>query len=135
MTAHSVPPPLLVAARADNRLSTIDHAREYAEASRSESTRRGYRAAQYVKLGTLKRRLSSISLMHRERGLETPTAHVTVRRVIKGVARTKGSAQIRKSAIMLDVLRAMLLEIRAASLKAKRDRAKSFEGVRGSVAR
>ena len=46
-----------------------------------------------------------------------------VRRIVRGIARTNGSSQARKSAVTLDHLRAMLLEVRGDDLKAKRDRA------------
>jgi integrase len=65
----------------------------------------------------------AISQNHKERGLESPTAHEIVQRVVRGIARTNGSAQRKKAAFTLDHLRAMLLEIRGEGLKAKRDRA------------
>lgn len=79
--------------------------------------------AQTAKLATIKRRLAAISQAHKERGLASPTTHEIVRRLVRGIARTNGSAQVRKSAVTLDYLRAMLLEIRGDGLKAKRDRA------------
>jgi integrase len=79
--------------------------------------------AERAKFATIKRRLAAISQMHKERGLESPTAHEIVRRVVRGIGRTIGSAQAKKSALTLDHLRAMLLEIRGDDLKAKRDRA------------
>ncbi len=75
------------------------------------------------KLGTIRVRLAAIAHKHREYGLEPPTAHEMVRRVIRGVARTIGSAQVKKSAATVEHVRAMLLEIRGDGLKAKRDRA------------
>jgi integrase len=79
--------------------------------------------AQYAKLGTIRQRLAAIANMHEQSGLQPPVAHKMVRRVIQGIARTNGSAQTKKSAITLDLLRAMLLEIRGDDVKAKRDRA------------
>ncbi|HEV3090337.1 MAG TPA: hypothetical protein VGX91_02730, partial [Candidatus Cybelea sp.] len=79
--------------------------------------------AGYAKLATIKRRLAAISQIHKERGLESPTAHEIVRRVVRGIGRTIGASQAKKSAVTLDYLRAMLLEIHGDDLKAKRDRA------------
>lgn len=132
----------------------VERARDYAQASHAESTRRGYATgwslfsafcaahgfqslpaapqsvvlfatelASRAKLGTIRVRLAAIAYKHREHGLESPTTHEMVRRVVRGVARTIGSAQVKKSAATVEHLRAMLLEIRGNSLKAKRDRA------------
>jgi integrase len=79
--------------------------------------------AQTSKLATIRRHLAAITFRHRENRLETPVAHEMVRRVVRGVARTNGAKQTRKSAITLDALRAMLLEIRGDGCKARRDRA------------
>jgi integrase len=79
--------------------------------------------AGYAKLATIKRRLAAISQIHKERGLESPTAHEIVRRVVRGIGRTIGASQAKKSAVTLDYLRAMLLEIHGDDLKANRDRA------------
>lgn len=79
--------------------------------------------ADRAKLATVRRRLASIAQMHKEHGLESPCSHEVVRRVVRGIARTNGAQQTRKSAATLDHLRAMLLEIRGDSPKAKRDRA------------
>jgi integrase len=76
-----------------------------------------------AKLATIRLYLAAIAEKHRETGLELPTTHEMVRRIVRGVARTKGASQARKSAVTLDHLRAMLLEIRGDDLKAKRDRA------------
>ncbi|HEX4014593.1 MAG TPA: site-specific integrase [Candidatus Cybelea sp.] len=79
--------------------------------------------ADRAKFATIKRRVAAISQTHKERGLESPTTHEIVRRVVRGIGRTIGAAQVKKSAVTLDHLRAMLLEIRGDDLKAKRDRA------------
>jgi integrase len=155
MTATILPQALPVAASADNELALlVDRARDYAEASRADNTRRAYRIgwndfsaycrtrcfdplpaspqtvalyvatlAQRAKLATIRLYLAAIAEKHRETGLESPTLHEMVRRIVRGVARTNGASQGRKSAATLDHLRAMLLEIRGDNLKAKRDRA------------
>ncbi|MGA7094775.1 MAG: tyrosine-type recombinase/integrase [Candidatus Cybelea sp.] len=79
--------------------------------------------AERAKLATIRLYLVSITEKHRETGLESPTSHEMVRRIVRGVARTIGASQARKSAVTLDHLRAMLLEVRGDDLKAKRDRA------------
>lgn len=79
--------------------------------------------AERSKLATIRRRLAGIAQTHKERGLESPTTHEMLRRVLRGIARTLGSAQAKKSAVTLDHLRAMLLEIPGDGLKARRDRA------------
>ena len=79
--------------------------------------------ADRAKLSTIRTYLAGIAEKHRETGLDSPTAHEMVRRIVRGIARTNGSSQARKSAVTLDHLRAMLLEISGDSLKAKRDRA------------
>lgn len=154
MTLSSVPHSAELAARADNRLATVDRAREYANAARSAATRRGYDSdwksfttycarhglaplpatpqtvvlyvtdlAERAKLATVKRHVVTIAQTHKERGFENPVTHEIVRRVVLGISRTLGGAQRKKSAVTLDDLRAMLLEIRGDGLKAKRDRA------------
>lgn len=75
------------------------------------------------RVSTVRVRLAAISTQHRRAGLESPCSHKMVREIIRGMAREKGTAQARKSAVTIDALRAMLLEIRGEDLKAKRDRA------------
>lgn len=79
--------------------------------------------AAYHCVATLRRRLCGVSQTHRERGLESPTAHEMVRRVLRGIAREKGTAQRRKAAVSLDDLRALLLAIEGDAGHALRDRA------------
>lgn len=79
--------------------------------------------AQRAKLATIRRRLVAISQAHRERGLESPTKHEMVRRIVQGIARTLGASQAKKTAITLDVLRQALLAVNGDGLKALRDRA------------
>jgi len=150
----------------ERETATIDQARDYADASRADNTRRGYESdwrgfssycaahnlelmpaspqtvvlyvtdlASRAKLATIRRHIAAISQMHKERGLESPTAHEIVRRVVRGIARTNGSAQRKKAAFTLDNLRAMLLEIRGEGLKAKRDRAIVLLGFSGALRR
>jgi integrase len=91
--------------------------------------------AERAKIATIRLHLAAISQKHRETSLDSPTAHEMVRRIVRGVARTNGSSQTRKSAVTLDHLRAMLLEIRGDDLKAKRDRAIVLVGFAAALRR
>lgn len=75
------------------------------------------------KVATVRRHLCSIAAKHRENGLESPVGHDVVRRIVRGMARTKGTAPTRKDAVTLEHLRALLLAVRGDEVKAKRDRA------------
>jgi integrase len=75
------------------------------------------------RLSTIRVRLAAISVWHQRAGFESPCSHRLVREIVHGVAREKGSAATRKSALTLDHLRAMLLAIGPDDLKAKRDHA------------
>ena len=91
--------------------------------------------AQRAKLATIKRRLAAIAKTHRERGLECSSSHDMVRQVVRGISRTLGAAQAKKTAISVDGLRAMLLEVRGDDLKAKRDRAILLLGLGAALRR
>lgn len=91
--------------------------------------------ADRAKLGTIRIYLAAIGQKHREMGLESPVSHEVVRRIVRGIARTHGSAQVRKSAATIDNLRAMLLELRRDDLKAKRDRAVLLLGFSAALRR
>jgi integrase len=91
--------------------------------------------AERAKLATIRLYLAAIAERYRETGLPSPTAHDMVRRIVRGIARTKGSSQGRKSAVTLEHLRAMLLEIRRDNLKAKRDRALLLLGFAAALRR
>jgi site-specific recombinase XerD len=91
--------------------------------------------AQTSKLATIRRHVAAIAFQHRENGLESPTAHDIVRRIVRGIARTIGAAQTRKSAATLSDLKAMMLEVRGDGLKAFRDRACVLLGFAGALRR
>jgi site-specific recombinase XerD len=91
--------------------------------------------AQTSKPATVRRHLAAIAFTHRETGLESPVAHEVVRRIVRGIARVHGAAQRRKSALTLNDLRAMLLEIRADGPKAARDRAVLLLGFSAALRR
>jgi integrase len=167
MTASILPQNLPAVASADNALAAVvEQARDYAEASHSENTRRAYTVgwndfavycaghgvpslpaspqtvalyvttlAERAKLATIRQYLAGITDKHRENGLESPAAHEIVHRIVRGIARTNGASQTRKSAVTLDYLRAMLLEVRGDDLKAKRDRALLLLGFAAALRR
>jgi integrase len=88
-----------------------------------------------AKLATIRRRMAAISQAHLEHGLESPTRHPMVRRILQGIARTIGAAQVKKDALTLDALRRALLSVWGESLKAKRDRAILLLGFAGALRR
>ncbi|HEY2475890.1 MAG TPA: site-specific integrase [Candidatus Cybelea sp.] len=91
--------------------------------------------AERAKLATIRLYIAGIAERHRAAGLDSPLAHDMVRRIVRGIARTKGASQGRKSAVTLDHLRAMLLEIRGGDVKAKRDRAVVLLGFAAALRR
>lgn len=86
-------------------------------------------------ISTIRLNLAAIASKHAENGLESPCTHEVVRRILRGMARTKGTATRRKDAITIDPLRAMLLEIRGDGLKATRDRALLLLGFAAALRR
>jgi integrase len=88
-----------------------------------------------AKVATIRLYLAAIAEKHREAGLDSPTAHEVVRRIVRGIARTNGASQTRKSAVTLDHLRAILLEVGGDDLKAKRDRAMILLGFAAALRR
>ena len=81
-------------------------------------------AADEVKVSTLRLRLAAIARRHRDNDMSLDTAHPAIRKIMQGVARTKGSAPIKKEAatdvILRDAIRAYAS---GTSAKAKRDKA------------
>src|ERR1022692_3088537 len=76
--------------------------------------------AETAKVSTLTRRISAISQAHQAAGLETPTAHIVVRKLMAGIRRQKGTAQTGKRPLATADLRAP----RAARLPAHPGRAR-----------
>ena len=79
--------------------------------------------------------LAGIAERHRGTGLDSPTAHRNgpPYQFAASLARTT-HPEARKSAVTLDDLRAMLLEVPGNDLKAKRDRAVVLLGYGGAPA-
>jgi hypothetical protein len=93
----------------------IERAKRYGRAVKADRTIAEYppTVARYAAtlagvraIATIRRRTIAISQAHQERGFEPPTAHKVVREVLADIARTNGSAQRKKSALTVDLLRA-----------------------------
>lgn len=77
----------------------------------------------------------SISQLHQERGLKSPTTHKLVREVLAGIANTHGTAPRKKTALTLELLRLSLFGIGDSELKVARDRAILLLGFAGAFRR
>ncbi len=86
------------------------------------------------KVGTIRRRLVAISQAHKAKGLEPPTCHLSVRLVLKGIVRSKGSAPSQKAALGTAELRA-LLACTPSTLIGVRDRAVILLGFSAALRR
>lgn len=76
-----------------------------------------------AKASTIGRRAAAISHAHKIAGALDPIGSETVKRVMRGIRRTVGTAPVQKSAATVDIAAAMLSHIPASSLRGKRDRA------------
>jgi site-specific recombinase XerD len=63
------------------------------------------------KPATLTRRISAISQAHQIASLETPTGSAKVRLVMAGIRRTKGTAQVGKTPVLVEDLRKMMANV------------------------
>ena len=88
-----------------------------------------------AKISTIRRRLAAISVRHQRAGLESPCAHRIVREVIRGISRAKGTRRVKKDAITLDVMRALLVAVEGDDAAARRDRAILLLGFAGALRR
>jgi len=144
----------------------VESARDYADKSQADATRRAYASdlrdfvafcsrqgvaafpaepqtvalyvaelSKRVKVATIRRRLSAIAVQHRRAGLDSPASHRIVRDVVRGVSREFGVAPVRKSAITIDALRALLLTVRGDDVAARRDRAVLLLGFAAALRR
>lgn len=86
------------------------------------------------KPATLTRRLSAISQAHQIAGLESPTTSAKVRLVMAGIRRTKGTAQLAKTPVLVDDLKRMVSRL-PAGLLGVRDRALLLIGFCGAFRR
>jgi site-specific recombinase XerD len=90
--------------------------------------------AETLSVATLVRRLASISKAHQARGLQNPTGTELVRATMRGVKRTKGTAQREAKPLMRDDL-LIVLDATGESLKDVRYRALLLIGFAGGFRR
>ncbi len=64
--------------------------------------------ARTLKVSTLTRRCSAISIAHQMSGLESPTRHIIVRTTMAGIRRSKGTAPAQKAPVLPVHLRSMM---------------------------
>lgn len=87
-----------------------------------------------LKVATIRRRITAISVAHQARELESPTKALAVRKVLAGIRRRHGVAQDAKAPIVPDDLRAMLAHLDD-SARGTRDRALLLLGFAGAFRR
>jgi integrase len=90
--------------------------------------------ADTLKPASLSRRLAAISVQHRAGGHHLDTRHPAIRDVLAGIRRTKGSAPEKKTAAVLDDIRAMVART-PGTLGGARDRALLLLGFAGGFRR
>lgn len=90
--------------------------------------------AEHLKPATLSRRIASIAVAHKTKGLASPTSSELVRSVLKGVRRIKGTAQMQAKPLLRDEL-FVVLDVVGDSLKDTRDRAMLLLGFAGGFRR
>ncbi len=106
------------------------------ETSRSQSPAgiRSGRGPQGLALPTLRRRLAAIASRHATAGLETPTDHPLVRRMLRRYSRSRGTAAKKKEPLLVERLPALLMAM-PDDLPAARDRALLLLGYAGAFRR
>lgn len=87
------------------------------------------------KMGTIQRRVSSISQAHQINGFNSPTSSAPVRLVLAGMRRTIGTAQDAKTPLLIDDLRRMAAFTAEYGLLGIRDRAMLLIGFAGAFRR
>jgi integrase len=87
-----------------------------------------------LKVATIRRRVTAISMAHQARELEPPTKTLIVRKVLAVLRRCQGVAQDAKAPVLPDDLKAMLGHLDD-SLRGKRDRALLLLGFAGAFRR
>jgi site-specific recombinase XerD len=90
--------------------------------------------ARRCKIATIRRRLTAISQAHKMRSLDSPTAHQMVHEVVKGIARTLGTAQDAKDALRTADMRA-IVERLPNTMRGIRDSALLLIGFAGALRR
>ncbi|MGB8266899.1 MAG: tyrosine-type recombinase/integrase [Candidatus Velthaea sp.] len=89
---------------------------------------------QRLALPTLRRRLAAISSRHATAGIETPTDHPLVRKMLRRYARTRGTALQKKDPLLVDRLPSLVLAM-GDDLSARRDQALLLLGYAGAFRR
>jgi len=87
-----------------------------------------------LSLPTLRRRLAAIASRHATAGLETPTEHSLVRRLLRRYSRARGTAVRKKEPLLIEQLPAILMAMPDDQL-ATRDRALLLLGYAGAFRR
>jgi site-specific recombinase XerD len=90
--------------------------------------------AEYLKTGSIQRRLNAIAEAHKAIELESPTRHSIVVTTLKGIRRTLGSAPTQKSPAVTDDIRAMM-DATSTGIIGLRDRALILLGFAGAFRR
>jgi len=86
------------------------------------------------KISTVRRRCVAIAHVHQSAGHDNPAAHSGVKATLGGIARTLGSAPIKKAALTVDVLQRLVRKI-PGDLAGLRDRALLLLGFAGAMRR
>jgi len=87
-----------------------------------------------LSLPTLRRRLAAIASRHAMAGLETPTDHPLVRKMLRRYSRSRGTAVRKKEPLLVERLPALLMAM-SDDLAAARDRALLLLGYAGAFRR
>ncbi len=87
-----------------------------------------------LSLPTLRRRLAAIASRHAMAGLETPTDHPLVRKLLRRYSRSRGTAAKKKEPLLIERLPALLMAM-PDDLPAARDRALLLLGYAGAFRR
>lgn len=90
--------------------------------------------ARTLKVASLQVRKSAIARAHHEAGQESPTEHPTVRGLLRGIRRTKGTAPEKVAPAVIDDVRAMVAAL-PKDLRGLRDRAVILLGFAGAFRR
>ena len=85
-------------------------------------------------LPTLRRRLAAIASRHATAGLETPTDHPLVRKLLRRYSRSRGTAERKKEPLLVERLPVLLMAM-SDDLPAARDRALLLLGYAGAFRR
>jgi site-specific recombinase XerD len=90
--------------------------------------------AGHLKVGSIQRRLNAIAEVHKAAEHESPMQNAIVRNTLKGIRRTLGTAQSRKTAVLTDEIRKMMNVANDGTMGA-RDRALILLGFAGAFRR